>query len=96
MAAVLSVALRPKLPEGPSARIKPGMRLPEVGAMLGPAPDLPAPAGGAKRVRVWMTQDGPLPVEFEADDRVSERGVLKGQPPSWIDDLRDLRGRLGW
>jgi hypothetical protein len=42
---------------------------------------------------MWMTKEGPVPVQFGERDRVSERGVLKGQPPSWLDDLR---GRLGW
>jgi hypothetical protein len=79
--AVLIVALLPRPPEGPAARIKPGMTLPEAEAILGPAPDLPAPAGSAKRVRIWLTPQGPVPVEFDDGDRVSERAVLKGRPP---------------
>jgi hypothetical protein len=58
--AVPIVALLPRLPEGPAARVKPGMTLAEVEAVLGPAADTPAPAGGAKRVRVWMTSQGPI------------------------------------
>jgi hypothetical protein len=91
--AALIVALCPRRPEGPDTRIKPGMTLPEVEVVLGPATDLPAPAGGAKQVRVWMTPQGPVPVEFDEDGRVSERGVLKGRPPTWLDALRS---RLGW
>jgi hypothetical protein len=87
------VALLPRRSAGPAARIHPGMALADVEAVLGPAVDVPAPAGGARRVRVWLTPQGPVPVEFDDDDRVSERGVLKGRPPTWIDEVR---GRLGW
>jgi hypothetical protein len=78
---------------GPAAQIKPGMTLAEVEAILGPGADMPAPASGGNRIRVWMTKEGPVPVKFNGDDRVGERGVLNQHPPSWFDELR---GRLGW
>jgi hypothetical protein len=81
------------LPRPPAARIKPSMALADVEARFGRQADLDAPAGEGKRTRMWMTQDGPVPVEFGEDDRVIERGGLKGQPPSWPDSLCT---RLGW
>jgi hypothetical protein len=90
-ALIVALLLRP--PQGPAARIRPSMALADVEAILGPAAETPAPASGANRVRVWMTRDGPIPVEFDEDDRVSSRGVVKGQRPTWLDGLR---GRLGW
>jgi hypothetical protein len=27
-------------------------------------------------------------MQFDAEDRVSERGVLRGQPPGWVEQFR--------
>jgi hypothetical protein len=91
--AALIVALRPRAPAGPADRLKPGMPLGDVEALFGRPADLDAPAGEGKRTRMWMTKDGPVPVQFGEDDRVTDRGVLKGERPPFFDRLR--RG-LGW
>jgi len=86
--AALIVAMLPSPPQGPADRIKAGMALREVEGILGPAADTPAPAGGAMRVRVWMTPQGAVAMQFDADDCVTEWGVLRGQPPTWIAQFR--------
>jgi hypothetical protein len=89
----LFLALRPRPPAVPDAHIHPGMALADVEAIFGHAADLEAPAPIGKRTLVWLDPSGPVPVEFDGDDRVSRRGVLRPQPPTFLDQLRV---RLGW
>jgi hypothetical protein len=93
LAAALFVALRPRPLAQPDARIHPGMALADVKASFGRSADLDAPPPISKWTRVWLDPSGPVPVEFEGDDRVSRRGVLRPQPPTVFDQLRV---RLGW
>ena len=68
------------------------MTLTDVEAIFGRHADLDAPAGEGKRTRMGMTREGPVPMRLAEDDRVTDGGVLQGQPPSWV---KQLRGQLG-
>jgi hypothetical protein len=93
----LFVLLRPQQPSVPDLRIHPGMPLADVEAVFGKPADMEAPAPIGKRTLVWLDPTGPVPVEFDADDRVSPRGVRRPPPPTWLDDWKvRFRRRLGW
>ena len=78
----------PRPPADTAGFIRPGMSLVEVEHFCGapPCTDMPGPPG--LRNRVWMTREGAVAMQFDDADCVSERGVLRGQPPGWIDQFR--------
>jgi hypothetical protein len=84
----LGLFLLPRPPSGTAGYIKPGMSLVEVEHLCGgpPCTDMPGPPG--LRNRIWMTREGAVPMQFDDTDSVSERGVLRGQPPGWVDRFR--------
>jgi hypothetical protein len=89
----LAIFLPPRPPSELSGYVRRGMSLIEVTTLFGKPPDLDAPAGGGMRNRIWMTREGAVAMQFDAADRVTERDVLRGQPPTWIEQFR---ARVKW
>jgi hypothetical protein len=88
MLEALGLFLLPRPPSDTAGFIRPGMSLVEVVHLCGgpPCTDMPGPPG--LRNRVWMTRAGVVAMQFDESDCVTERGVLRGQPPGWVDRFR--------